>query len=83
MVLRLYKVDSLTGKKTGKKRDYPSEEHFIKYGLETYERYNSEFNYWDEPTGTKAELCFLNESNKWEKLSAEELKKILLKCTEK
>jgi hypothetical protein len=68
MVLRLYKVDEVTGKCTGAKRDYPSKEHFIKYGLETYERYDREYYSENRPTGTKAKLCFLNENNKWEEL---------------
>jgi len=72
--LRLYLVDSVTGKCTGKKRDYPSEAHFIKYGRETYERYNREYYYTDKPTHTKAKLCFLNEEGKWEEASEEQLK---------
>jgi hypothetical protein len=79
MVYRLYKVDSKTGKSTGKKRDYPSEEHFLKYGLETYERYNREYYFTNKPTETKAKLCFLNENNKWEEVSEEQLKNLLTK----
>lgn len=73
MVLRLYLVDRVTEKCTGKKRDYASEELFIKYAKETYERYNREFYFTGEPTGLKAKLCFLNEKNKWQKVSDEKL----------
>ena len=65
MVFRLYLVDRETGKCTGKKRDYPSKEHFKKYGLETYASYNAEFWWRDKPTGKKAKLCYLDENNKW------------------
>lgn len=76
MVFRLYLVNRETGKSTGKKRDYPSKEHFLRYAKETYERYNREFNYRDQPTGLRAKLCFLNDQNKWEEVS-EEIKKEL------
>lgn len=77
MTYRLYKIYSDTGKCTGAKRDYPSEEHFKKYGLETYERYNRSFYYTENPTGTKAKLCFLTDNNKWEEVSKEELERLL------
>lgn len=76
MVYRLYKIHSDTGKKSGAKRDYPSEEHFLKYGQETFERYNSKALY---NKGQEAELCFLNSSNKWEKLGKKELNELLSK----
>lgn len=66
--IRLYLVDRLTGKKTGKKRDYASIDNFNKYGIETYERYNRELNIFNEPTGTKAEMCYY-EDGKWVKVS--------------
>lgn len=81
MVYRLYLIDKETGKTTGKKRDYPSEEHFKKYGIETYNRYNW---YHDRPEHhesgwykTKAKLCFLNENNKWQEVEPEELNKLI------
>lgn len=77
MVFRLYKVCSETGKCTGKQRDYPSEQHFLKYGLETYERYNREIYFTNQPTGTKAKLCFLNDKNKWEQVAEELLIRLL------
>lgn len=73
MVFRLYLVDRETGKSTGKKRDYASTELFLKYGVETYERYNREFYYSDRPTNLKAKLCYLDENNKWIELSKEQL----------
>lgn len=79
MPLRLYLVDRVTEKCTGKKRDYASEELFIKYAKETYERYNREFNYRDQPTGLKAKLCFLNEENKWQNVSDEKLEFLISK----
>lgn len=77
MVIRLYKINK-SGKKTGTKRDYPSEEHFLKYGKETYERYDKRF-FGLTPTETKAELCFLNELNKWEKFNEFDLENLLNK----
>jgi len=77
MTYGLYKIYSDTGKCTGAKRDYPSEEHFKKYGLETYERYNRIFYYTEKPTGTKAKLCFLGENNKWEEVTNGELERLL------
>jgi len=77
MPYRLYLVNTLTGKKTGKKRDYPSLEHLRLYSKETYERYNREHYFTDTPTNTKAELCFLNGYNKWELVSEEDMKNIL------
>lgn len=77
MPLRLYKIYSETGKCTGAKRDYPSEQHFIKYGRDTYEGYNWSHYYSGEPTGTKAKLCFLNAENKWEQVSEDKLKELL------
>lgn len=65
---RLYLVNSRTGLKTGKKRDYPSLDHFYKYGIETYKRYDRREWFTGEPTGLKAELCFLNERGRWEKV---------------
>lgn len=56
------------------KRDYLSKEHFLKYGLETYERYNIKDYGGGGLTGTEAKLCFLNEKNKWEEVG-QELKK--------
>ncbi len=79
MVFRLYKIDSKTGKCTNKKRDYPSEAHFIKYGLQTYKSYNREFYFTNQPTGTKAKLCFLNDDNKWEEVDKEYLNKLINK----
>lgn len=78
-VFRLYLVNSKTGKKTGKKRDYPSLEHFYKYGIETYQRYNREEYFRNVSTGLKAELCFLNNLNKWEKVDEKTLKELLNK----
>lgn len=76
MVYRLYLVNRETGKSTGKKRDYPSHEHLIKYAQETFERYNREFYYTDTPTELKAKLCFLNNENKWEELAQKDLEKV-------
>lgn len=76
---RLYLVNSNTLKKTGKKRDYPSLEHFKKYGMETYERYNRSEYYTGRPTGLKAELCIFGNDQKWHKLSDDELTKIIKK----
>ena len=77
MVYRLYLIKSDTGNSTGKKRDYPSELHFKKYGVETYHRYNKEYFYRGKITGTEAKLCLLNDENKWERVSEEELKRLL------
>lgn len=82
MTYRLYRIYSDTEKCTGAKRDYPSEQHFKKYGLETYERYNRTFYYTENPTGTRAKLCFLNVNNKWEEVDNEKLGE-LLKSAEK
>jgi hypothetical protein len=71
MVYRLYQVNKITGKCTGKKRDYPSEEHFKKYGKETYDRYDSMSNYRDKTITFKAKLCYLDENNKWKELTNE------------
>lgn len=79
MAIRLYLVDRITEKCTGKKRDYASTELFLKYGKECYERYNREFNYWDKPTGLKAKLCFLNEDNKWQKLPDDMVEELISK----
>ena len=76
MSYRLYLVNT-KGKCTGKKRDYPSLEHFRKYGIETYERYNRSHYYTGYPTDLRAKLCFLNESLKWEELLGSDLEKIL------
>lgn len=76
MPLRLYLVDRQTGKKTGKKRDYPSVDHFNKYGMETYHRYNREFWYNNEPTGLKAEICQLI-GGKWIPIEGELLVHLL------
>ena len=71
MVFRLYLVDRQTGKCTGKKRDYPSEEHFKKYGLETYKRYDS-FQYLRSSINeTTPKLCYLDENNKWKETTEE------------
>ena len=32
MVYRLYKIHSITGNSTGKKRDYTSQDHFKRWG---------------------------------------------------
>ena len=81
MPYRLYLVHKDTGKCTGKKRDYPSEEHFKKYGIDTYKRYNW---YHDRPEHhksewyrTKGKLCFLTDNNKWEEVDQETLNKLL------
>ena len=78
VALRLYKVYRVNGKHVGNKRDYANIEMFRKYGIETYHRYNREFYYTDKPTGTKAKLTFLNDKNKWEKLTGEQVQEILL-----
>jgi len=75
-VFRLYLVNRTNEKCTGKKRDYASKSIFLKYGIETYERYNKEFYYKDKPTNLKAKLCFLNKHNKWQKLNDLELKEL-------
>jgi len=74
--LRLYSVCRETNRVL-KHRDYPSEEHFKKYGLPTYQRYNREFSYNNRPTNEKARLCFLNDNLKWEEVSADRLKNLL------
>lgn len=74
--IRLYLVDRVTGKKTGKKRDYASIETFNKYGLETYDRYNREFSLNGNPTGTKAEVRYFSKG-KWELFSDHELRLLL------
>lgn len=74
---RLYLVNLITLKKTGKKRDYPSLEHFKKYGLETYERYNRSEYYTGVPTNLKAELCVFGDDQKWNKLSEDEVSHIV------
>lgn len=76
MVYRLYLVDRETEKCTGKKRDYPSYTHLIKYAKETFKRYDREFYDLNRPTGLKAKLCFLNEDGKWERVSEKDLEKI-------
>ncbi len=77
MVFRLYLVYKDTGKCTGKKRDYPSEEHFIKYGIETYERYNADY-YWKRgDKKVKAKLCYLDGNNKWAEVAEEVLAALL------
>jgi hypothetical protein len=78
MPLRLYLVNRETGRCTGKKRDYPSEEHFKKYGRETYHRYNAMFDFHLQEK-YKAKLCFLNDQNKWEEVSQEKLNELLNK----
>lgn len=75
--LRLYLVNTKTGNKTGKKRDYPSLEHFYKYAKHTYERYDRREWYNGEPSHQKAELRFLNDDGKWE-LVPEMLLKVML-----
>jgi len=74
---RLYLVNATTLKKTGKKRDYPSLEHFQKYGMETYERYNRTEYFTGRPTGLKAELCVFGDDQKWHKLSDEQINTII------
>lgn len=76
---RLYLVNATTLKKTGKKRDYPSLEHFKKYGLETYERYNRSEYYTGVPTNLKAELCVFGYDQKWHKLSDSVVSEIIKK----
>ena len=83
MVLRLYLVNTIKGTKTGKKRDYPSLEHFYKYGKETYKRYDRREYFTGEPSGLKAELRFLNEFSKWQLFEEDDLKTILEKLYEK
>ena len=75
--IRLYKVNRTNGKHVGNKRDYANVDMFRKYGVETYHRYNREFYYTDNPTGTKAKLSFLNKDNKWEALPDDKVKEIL------
>jgi len=70
MIYRLYLVDKNSGKSTGKKRDYVSDEHFKKYGIETYNRYKKYIE-------TKPKLCILNEKNKWKEVDKETLNKLL------
>lgn len=79
MPYRLYLVKRDTDKCTGKKRDYSSEAHFKKYGIDTYHSYNREFYCGKQETGLKARLCFLNAENKWEKVDQETLNKLLEK----
>lgn len=73
---RLYLVERETGKCTGKKRDYPSHRHLIKYAKETFERYDREFYFDGTPTYTRAKLCYLYEDNKWEEIHEEFLEAI-------
>lgn len=66
--IRMYLIDANTLKKTGKKRDYPSVEHFLKYGADTFKRYNREINYRSTPTHTRALVCFWSEKGKYEEI---------------
>ena len=77
---RLYLIDAETGKCSGKKRDYPSEEHFIKYAEKTYKRYN-DYTFYSGRANTKgkAKLCFLNGDLKWKEVSQEKLNELLNK----
>lgn len=76
--IRLYLVDSKTGRKTGKKRDYPSVDHFNKYGIDTYERYNQSEYFTGRPTGTKAEICYLDcDTKKWVTFEGEQLELLI------
>lgn len=69
--IRLYLINSNTLKKTGKKRDYASVELFLKYGVDTFNRYNQEFYFTNEPTNTKALVCFMSETGKWQEIPNE------------
>lgn len=69
--IRMYLIDADTLKKTGKKRDYPSAEHFLKYGLDTFERYNRNIYYDNSPTNTRALVCFYSETGKWQEIPNE------------
>lgn len=79
MPYRLYLVNTLTGRKTGKKRDYASLQHLKLYGKDTYERYNMEYYFTNNRTNTRAELCFLNDENRWEVIPQESIKSIFEK----
>lgn len=66
--IRLYLINSKTLRKTGKKRDYASVELFLKYGINTFERYNMELDYLQQPTERRALLCFMSEIGKWQEI---------------
>lgn len=66
--IRLYLINSNTLKKIGKKRDYPSTRHFLKYRIETFERYNREKDYLNKPINTRALVCFYSETGKWQEI---------------
>lgn len=77
MIYRLYLVDRKTEKSTGKKRDYVSDEHFKKHGIDTYTRYNVQYSWWTgKESETKAKLCYLDDNNKWVE-TTEEMRKDL------
>jgi len=63
--LRLYLFNVDKNKCTGKKRDYANMETFLKYGIDTFNRYNLEFDIFKRPTKTKAKLCFLSTDGKY------------------
>lgn len=75
--IRMYLIDANSLKKTGKKRDYASVELFLKYGVDTFERYNRDIYYDKSPTNTRALVCFMSETGKWQEISNELILKYL------
>lgn len=66
--LRLYLVSKETGRSMGKKRDYANMETFLRYGIHAFKRYDADFDIFKRATKTKAKLCFLNESGKYQEI---------------
>lgn len=74
--LRLYEFNVDKNKFTGKKRDYANMETFLKYGIDTFKRYN-ESPKWNGENSI-AKLCFLNESGKYQQIPTELILKNIL-----